>query len=133
GPEPTLARRRPLAEPGTLLQHNAMVVPYHALVAAGPRVGHQGVGQPTARSGLLETLTEGFAAAAAAVLRSGRTGFFQIRGLGGATGDVAPEATALDHRSARYSVLAMGAHRSHDPYWDAPSPPHIALSVCFVY
>jgi len=130
-PETILDRLRPLAEPGTLLQHNAMVVPYHALVAAGPRVGHQGVGQPTARSGLLETLTEGFAAAAAAVLRSGRTGFFQIRGLGGATGDVAPEATAFAHRSARFSVLAMGAPRGLDPYWDALRPHFIGLYVSF--
>src|SRR5699024_1118732 len=108
-PETILDRLRPLADSGRLLQHNAPAAPYHALVAAGPRAGHQGAGDPTARSGLLETLTERFAAAAAALLRSGRTGFFQIRALGGATGDVAPDATAFAHRNARFSVLAMGA------------------------
>ena len=130
-PETILDRLRPLADSGRLLQHNAMVVPYHALVAAGPRVGHQGAGEPTARSGLLETLTEGFAAAAAALLRSGRTGFFQIRALGGATGDVAPDATAFAHRNARFSVLAMGAPRSLDPYWDVLRPHFTGLYVSF--
>src|SRR5699024_5917736 len=120
---------RPLADSGRLLQHNAMVVPYHALVAAGPRVGHQGAGEPTARSGLLETLTEGFAAAAAALLRSGRTGFFQIRALGGATGDGDPAATACTHRTARASPPASAAPRSHGPSCDALRPQSAGRSV----
>lgn len=130
-PQTILARLQPLAEPGTLLQHNAMVVPYHALVAAGPRVGHQGAGEPTARSGLLETLTEDFAAEASNLLRSGRTGFFQIRALGGATRDVPPEATAFAHRGAQFSVLAMGSARGLDPYWDVLRPHFTGLYLSF--
>src|SRR5699024_1265575 len=116
---------------GRLLQHNAMVVPYHALVAAGPRVGHQGAGEPTARSGLLETLTEGFAAAPAARLRRGRTGVFQIRAPGRTTGGVAPAETAFAPRNARFSVRAMGAPRSLDPYWDVLRPHFTGLYVSF--
>lgn len=130
-PVTILARLQPLAEPGPLLQHNAMVAPYHALVAAGPRVGHQGAGEPTARSGLLAELSEDFAAAAADLLRSGRSGFFQIRALGGATGDVAPDATAFAHRNAQFSVLAMGAPSRLDPYWDELRPYFTGLYLSF--
>ena len=114
-PEVVVERLQRLAEAGPLVDHQAMILPYHGLVTAPPRAGHRGAGEPTGRSGLLEHVTPEFAADAEELLRSRSTYFFQIRSLGGATSDVAPEATAFAHRSAQFSVLAM-----------APSPGRIA-------
>src|SRR5690606_40099507 len=56
----------------------------------------------------------------AGLVLSGETYFFQIRSTGGAAEDVPADATAYAHRSARFSVVAMGASRSRlDARWDA--------------
>ncbi|WP_051265474.1 LLM class flavin-dependent oxidoreductase [Nakamurella lactea] len=119
-PDTVIERLQRLADIAPLAGQQALILPYDTLVSAPPRGGHQAAGEPVSRSGLLEHVTPEFAAAADRLLRSGTTYFFQIRALGGATTDVEPEATAFAHRSAQFSVVAMGAsHDRIDPVWDA--------------
>lgn len=119
-PDTILERLQRLADPAPLIGQQAMLTTYDSLVSAGPRTGQSGYGEPTARSGLLEHVTPEFAADAEQLLRRGATSFFQIRAFGGATTDVAPDATAFAHRSAQFSVLAMSSSADRiDPIWDA--------------
>ena len=76
-----------------------------------PAAGHNGQGEPAARSGLIEHITPEFAAAAARMIRTGAVYFFQIRSVGGAVADVDPAATAYANRSANFSVAAFGANQ----------------------
>src|SRR5699024_6508320 len=114
-PSEILDRLQPLAQVAPLVGQQVVIMDYDALVAAGPRTGHQGAGEPAARSGLLTHVSSAFARDAERLLRSGATYFFQIRALGGATADVDPEGTAFAHRDARFSVLAMGSGSRLDP------------------
>ena len=49
------------------------------------------------------------AASAATLVSGGAVHWFQLRSVGGAVADVAPDATAYAHRSANFSVVAMGS------------------------
>src|SRR5699024_3647535 len=109
-PDTILAMLQPFARIAPLVGQMVQVVPYAAVVAA-PDASQSSVGEPVTRSGLLEHVTPEFAAAAAGLIRSGRTFFFQVRALGGATADVPAEATAFAHRSANFSVAAFGSDR----------------------
>ena len=57
--------------------------------------------------------------AAERLIRSGAVYFFQIRSVGGAVNDIAPDATAYAHRSANFSIAAIGANRDRlNKAWD---------------
>ncbi|WP_418605449.1 FAD-binding oxidoreductase [Georgenia sp. SUBG003] len=113
-----LSRLRPLAALGPLLGQSAQILPYPAVVSL-PDAAHHAQGEPVTRSGLLEHVTPAFAADAERLVKGGETFFFQIRAMGGATADVAPDATAFAHRSANFSVVAFGASRARlDRAWD---------------
>ncbi|MBD8062068.1 LLM class flavin-dependent oxidoreductase [Oceanitalea stevensii] len=117
-PATILAMLQPFAQLAPLVGQSVQVAPYAAVVAT-PEAAHAGQGEPVTRSGLLEHVTPRFAADAERLVRSGHTFFFQIRAMGGATGDVAPEATAFAHRSANFSVVAFGSSRRNlDAVWD---------------
>ncbi|GAA1148829.1 LLM class flavin-dependent oxidoreductase [Ornithinicoccus hortensis] len=123
-PDTVLDRLQPLAGIAPLLDQAAQIVPYPAVVNAGP-AQHAGVGDPVTRSGLVRHLTPEFAEAAATLVRSGQTYYFQIRAAGGAVADVPPEATAYAHRDANFNVVAMGASRRRlDAAW-APVQEHV--------
>ena len=53
--------------------------------------GHHGFGEPVSRSAFLPELTPEFAADAAALLETGLVHFFELRTMGGAIADVAPD------------------------------------------
>ncbi len=117
-PETILAMLQPFARIAPLVGQSVQVAPYAAVVAT-PEAAHAGQGEPVTRSGLLEHVTPQFAADAERLVRSGHSFFFQIRAMGGTTGDVAPEATAFAHRSANFSVVAFGSSRRNlDAAWD---------------
>ena len=117
-PETIIERLRPLAEVGPLYDQNVVLTPYAGIMANAAEGYHRGHGEPVSRSGLLEHLTPEFAAAAARMLDGGAVHWFQIRTVGGAVSDVPPEATAYAHRSANFSVIAMGADaRRVDAAW----------------
>jgi FAD/FMN-containing dehydrogenase len=108
-PDTVLDRLQPLADLAPLLQQSVQILPYAAVMANASDTPHNGRGEPQSRSGLIEHITPEFARAAAAMLASGDVHFFQIRSVGGAVADVDPDATAYAHRSANFSVVALGA------------------------
>ncbi|KAJ8145263.1 hypothetical protein OY671_001636 [Metschnikowia pulcherrima] len=120
-PDSVLARLQPFAAIApSLARATAQIVPYDAVVSAPPPGPHGGQGEPVSRSGSSEHLTPEASARLAGLVASGDTYFFQIRSTGGAASDVPADATAYAHRSANFSVVAMGASRSRlDARWDA--------------
>lgn len=118
-PDTIIERLQPFALLAPLLQQQVQVLPYDAVVQTPP-TRHTSEGEPVTRSGMAEHLTPALAADAARLVRSGATPFFQIRSAGGAVHDVPADATAYAHRSANFSVLAMGTSRRRiDAVWDA--------------
>lgn len=109
-PDTVIDRLQPLANLAPLVQQSVQILPYAAVMANASDAPHHGQGEPQSRSGLIEHLTPEFAAAAAAMLESGDVHFFAIRSVGGAVADVAPDATAYAHRSANFSVVALGSN-----------------------
>lgn len=108
-PETIVGRLQPIAAISPLYGQDVRLTTYDAVIANAPEQGHVSNGEPHARSGLLEHVTPGFAAAAARALASGEISFFQIRAMGGATTDVPADATAFAHRRAQFAVSALGS------------------------
>lgn len=122
-PDTIIERLQPFAEAGPLLDQSVQLTTYAAVMANSHDGPHEGQGEPNARSALVEHLTPEFAEAAAELLASGDVYFFQIRSVGGAVNDVAPDATAYAHRSANFSVAALGSNRHRlDAAWDRLRP-----------
>jgi hypothetical protein len=120
-PETIIDRLQPIADVAPMYDQRVMLLPYAAIMQNAAIDGeYHGQGEPAARSGLIEHITPEFATAAEMLIRSGIVYFFQIRSVGGAVADVAPEATAYASRSANFSVIAFGtSHKRLDPLWDA--------------
>ncbi|VTR78230.1 LLM class flavin-dependent oxidoreductase [Cellulomonas hominis] len=129
-PDTIIERLQPFALIAPLLQQQVQVVPYSAVVSTPAH--HTSDGEPVTRTGMAEHLTPALAADAARLVRSGVTPFFQIRAAGGAVHDVPADATAYAHRSASFSVLAMGSSRRRlDAVWDAMAHHFDGLYVSF--
>ena len=124
-PDEIIEHLQPLAEIAPLVQQSVELKPYAAVMANNQGSGGQGQGEPASRSGLLDHITPEFAASVARLLASGAVHFFQIRSVGGAVSDVAADATAYAHRSANFSVVALGAHLDRvSELWDDLLAPH---------
>lgn len=130
-PDTVRARAKPFADLASLLVERARLVDYPDIVAE-PADHYAAEGEPISRSGLLDRLTPAAAQAAARLVTSGASYFFQLRTMGGAIADVDPAATALAHRSAAFQMVAMGPdpHRL-DRFWDALRPHFSGLYVSF--
>ncbi|WP_017581200.1 LLM class flavin-dependent oxidoreductase [Nocardiopsis valliformis] len=98
----------PFLQVGPVLDQRAQVAPYPAILVGhdGP---HGGNPTPAARSALLEHIDPVSAKAMARMLATGDAYFMQLRQVGGAVNDVAADATAYAHRSANFSLAAMGS------------------------
>ncbi|MEV0829659.1 LLM class flavin-dependent oxidoreductase [Nonomuraea rubra] len=117
--ETIINRLQPIAATAPLLDHSIQVLPYEAIMHV-PHGPHDAQGEPVTRAGLADHLTPELAAAAAWLVASGHTYFFQVRAAGGAASDVPPDATAYAGRSANFSLVAFGpARRALDEQWDA--------------
>jgi hypothetical protein len=93
----------PLLDIGPLLDQQAQLVPYPAIVA--PQGGiHRGGSEWEFRSGLLDHITPEAARAITLV----DAPMLQIRSVGGAVNDVDPAATAYAHRSQNFALSAVG-------------------------
>ena len=114
----------PLLEIGPVLDQQAQLVPYPAIVP--PHGGVHLGGSPTAiRAGLLEHLDQPAANALDALVRSGESSWLQIRSVGGAVNDLAAGATAYAHRTQNFSVNAVGRSLERlNPVWDELVYPH---------
>jgi alkanesulfonate monooxygenase SsuD/methylene tetrahydromethanopterin reductase-like flavin-dependent oxidoreductase (luciferase family)/FAD/FMN-containing dehydrogenase len=114
-----IERLQPIAEIAPLLDQVAQIKPYAAVMANTQGGDHNGQGEPTTRSGLIDHITPEFAAATARLIASGEVYFYQIRSVGGAVNDVAAAATAYANRSANFSVVAFGSNRDRlDELWE---------------
>lgn len=117
-PDTIIDRLQPLADIAPLVGQSVRIVPYTAVVGLEDGA-HHGQGEPVTRSGMVEHITVELASAAAHLIRSGESYFFQIRSAGGAVADVDADATAYAHRSANFSVVAFGASRRRlNALWD---------------
>jgi len=108
-PDTVIERLQPLADLAPLLQQSVQILPYAAVMANASDAPHRGQGEPRSRSGLIEHLTPEFSRAVETMLASGDVHFFAIRSVGGAVADVDPDATAYAHRTANFSVAALGS------------------------
>ncbi|GAA0807577.1 LLM class flavin-dependent oxidoreductase [Spirilliplanes yamanashiensis] len=124
-PDAVVAALTPLAAAGPLYDQQVVMTSYAAVMDNAAPGHHRGSGEPVTRSALVTHLTPEFAAAAAALLAGGAAHWFQIRTVGGAVADVPPDHTAYAHRSANFSVIAMGADAGRlDAAW-AGLAPHV--------
>ncbi|MDL5485555.1 LLM class flavin-dependent oxidoreductase [Microbacterium wangruii] len=117
-PDTIIERLQPFAQLAPLVGQSVQLSTYAAVMANATDATHDGQGEPRFRSGLLRTLDDA-ADAIAALIASGATPWFQIRSVGGAVADVAPDATAYAHRDAGFSVTAIGRGPVFDQLWDA--------------
>ncbi|MER7890055.1 LLM class flavin-dependent oxidoreductase [Micromonospora sp. NPDC094482] len=103
--EAAQAALSPFLEIGPILDQQAQLAPYPAIVAP-PGNQHRGQGLSDSHSGLLHHITPQAAEAMATMIRSGDVMIMQFRSVGGAVNDVARDATAYAHRDQNFSVLA---------------------------
>lgn len=117
-PDTIIARLQPFAELAPLVQQSVQLTSYAQVMANADLGPQHGAGEPHSRSGLIEHVTPAFAEAVERMLASGAVPFFQLRAVGGAVADVAEDATAYAHRSANFSVVALGSHPDRlDAQW----------------
>ncbi|MEU8181263.1 LLM class flavin-dependent oxidoreductase [Micromonospora sp. NPDC049047] len=95
----------PFLEIGPILDTQAQLVPYPAIVAPSGNK-HRGQGLNDTRSGLLHHITPQAADLAATMMASGQVMIMQFRSVGAAVNDVAADATAYPHRTQNFSVIA---------------------------
>jgi len=118
-PNTVIDRLQPLADLAPLLQQSVQILPYAGVMANAQPGHHDGRGEPQSRSALIEHITPAFAQGAARLLASGEVRFFQIRSVGGAVADVAADATAYAHRTANFSIVALGTRAERlNRLWD---------------
>jgi alkanesulfonate monooxygenase SsuD/methylene tetrahydromethanopterin reductase-like flavin-dependent oxidoreductase (luciferase family)/FAD/FMN-containing dehydrogenase len=118
-PDTIIARLQPFAELAPLVGQQVQLLPYATVMANASDVAHDGQGEPSFRSGLVEHLDAPTARAAAQLAMSGSAPWFQIRPVGGAINDVAPDATAYAHRSANFSITSVGRSARFEALWDS--------------
>jgi len=109
-PDTIIARLQPFAELAPLVQQQVQLTTYAQVMANADLGPQHGAGEPHSRSALVEHVTPAFAEAVDGMLRTGAVPFFQLRAVGGAVADVAEDATAYAHRSANFSVAALGGN-----------------------
>ena len=119
-PDVIVQQLQPFAEIAPLVQQQVVVAPYAAVMNMFPETPHHGRGEPVSRSAFTREITPGFASASAELIRSGASHWYQIRTVGGAVSDVAPEATAYAHRDATFALTVMGGNAQRLDRWFEP-------------
>jgi FAD/FMN-containing dehydrogenase len=119
-PDVIIGQLQPFAEIAPLVQQQIVIAPYAAVMNMFPETPHHGRGEPVSRSALTREITPGFASASADLIRSGASHWYQIRTVGGAVTDVAPDATAYAHRDANFALAVMGSNAQRLDRWFAP-------------
>jgi alkanesulfonate monooxygenase SsuD/methylene tetrahydromethanopterin reductase-like flavin-dependent oxidoreductase (luciferase family) len=109
----------PLLSAAPVLNQQAQVVPYAAIVAPHDATHYGGQADPLISNGLAAHLAPELNENIAAGLRSGAAPWIAIRAVGGAVNDVHPDATAYPHRHQNFNVSSVGgdAERFH-AHWD---------------
>jgi hypothetical protein len=100
------------------VQQSVQLASYPQVMANADLGPQHGAGEPHSRSALIDHVTPAFAEAVSRMLSSGAIPFFQLRAVGGAVADVPEAATAYAHRSANFSVVALGSNPERlDAQW----------------
>lgn len=123
-PDVIVGQLQPFAEIAPLVQQQVVIAPYAAVMNMFPDTPHSGRGEPVSRSAFTREITPGFAAASADLIRNGASHWYQIRTVGGAVADVAPEATAYAHRDANFALAVMGGNAQRLDRWFDPVRRH---------
>jgi alkanesulfonate monooxygenase SsuD/methylene tetrahydromethanopterin reductase-like flavin-dependent oxidoreductase (luciferase family) len=122
----------PLLSVAPVLQQQAQLVPYPAIVAPSDATHYGGQADPLLSNGLAVHLTPELNEGLAAGLRSGATVLTGIRAVGGAVNDVDPQATAYAHRHQNFNVSSVGASpRQFRGHWDELRPHLDGLYLSF--
>lgn len=98
----------PFLSTGPVLDQQAQLAPYHAIVAP-PGNHHHGQGLEDTHSGLLEHITWEAAETVETMMKSGDVMIMQFRSMGGAVHDIPADRMAWSHRTQHFSVLAATA------------------------
>ena len=118
-PDTIVARLQPFAELAPLVQQSVHVTGYAQVMANADLGPQHGSGEPHSRSALVDEITPEIAQAAERMLDAGAASFFQVRPVGGAVADVPESATAYAHRTAGFSIVALGTDDARlDRAWD---------------
>ena len=127
----------PLLSVAPVLQQQAQLLPYAAIVAPHDAAHYGGQADPLFSNGfavhLTPELNEGIAAGLrGAGLRWAATPFVAIRAVGGAINDVDPDATAYPHRHQNFNVSSVGADAGRfRAHWDELRPHLEGLYLSF--
>ena len=109
----------PLLSVAPVLEQQAQVLPYAAIVAPQDATHYGGQADPLFSNGFAGHLTPELNEGIAAGLRGAATFFVAIRAVGGAVNDVDPHATAYAHRHQNFNVSAAGANAARfRRHWD---------------
>jgi alkanesulfonate monooxygenase SsuD/methylene tetrahydromethanopterin reductase-like flavin-dependent oxidoreductase (luciferase family) len=120
-----VAALTPLLDVGPLLQQQAQLLPYAAVVPPQGLNHPPGPG-PFLRAGLAPHLDAATSRSLAALAGTGDTWLLQVRQVGGAINDVPADATAYAHRTQSFSVSAAGYEQDAlNRSWDAFAYPHM--------
>jgi FAD/FMN-containing dehydrogenase len=114
-----VAALTPLLSVAPVLQQQAQLVPYAAIVPPADATHYGGQDNPLISNGFVEHLTAEVNDAIAAGLRSGVTPWIAIRAVGGAVNNVDPQATAYPHRRQNFNVSSVGGDPApFHQHWD---------------
>ena len=120
-----VAALTPLLELAPVLQQQAHLAPYAAVIPADDASG-QGGGSlnPLISNGLATHLTAELSGLVASGLRAGVANFVVVRAVGGAVNDVPADATAYAHRRQNFNVSSIGGRREDEfrGHWDELRP-----------
>jgi alkanesulfonate monooxygenase SsuD/methylene tetrahydromethanopterin reductase-like flavin-dependent oxidoreductase (luciferase family) len=109
----------PLLSVAPVLDQQAQLAPYAAIVAPHDATHYGGQAHPLISNGLAVHLAPELNETIADGLRSGAAPWIAIRAVGGAVNDVDPDATAYAHRHQNFNVSSVGGDperfRAH---WD---------------
>jgi hypothetical protein len=122
----------PLLEIGPLLDQQAQLAPYAAIVPANDARRHAGSAQTLVSNGHAVHLTGELTERLADGLRSQVAPWLAIRAVGGAVNDVDPAATAYAHRHQNFNVSSLGAsEEDFHAHWDELRPHLDGLYLSF--
>lgn len=131
-PDVLMQRLLPFLDITTVHNLTADVAPYAAIIGAAPDFPSTAQGEPIIRSALVDAIGPELAAGLADILRSGAAYMLQVRTIGGAVADVAPDATAFPYRQNGFSIAAMGVNAQRmNESWDSLRPHFDSLYIAF--
>jgi len=125
-----VAALEPFLELAPVLRQQAQLAPYAALVAPHHNP-HHGQSRLRGHSALVDHLDGTTAAHLAAMFADGDITMFQVRSVGGAVNDTAPDATAYAHRTQNFSltvVLDEARAQQAEPAWERLGTEAVYLS-----